>query len=71
MSRQIHGIFRVEGISAIHQDASLVLSMNVVDKIFLGREIPSRGLKRRAYSDEDVKKIMGGNFLRVWKRVAR
>jgi membrane dipeptidase len=31
----------------------------------------TRGLKRRGYSDEDVKKIMGGNFLRVWKRVAR
>jgi membrane dipeptidase len=30
----------------------------------------TRGLKRRGYSDEDVKKIMGGNFLRVWKRVA-
>jgi membrane dipeptidase len=29
----------------------------------------TRGLKRRGYSDEDVKKIMGGNFLRVWKRV--
>lgn len=28
------------------------------------------GLKRRGYSDEDVRKIMGGNFLRVWKRVA-
>ncbi len=34
----------LRGISAIHQDASLVLSMNVVDNIFLGREIPSRGL---------------------------
>ncbi|MDP2914846.1 MAG: dipeptidase [Candidatus Aminicenantes bacterium] len=31
----------------------------------------TRGLKRRGYSDEDVKKIMGGNFLRIWKRVAR
>jgi ABC-type sugar transport system ATPase subunit len=30
------------GISAIHQDTSLVLSMNVVDNIFLGREIPAR-----------------------------
>jgi len=30
----------------------------------------TRGLKRRGYSDEDVRKIMGGNFLRVWKRVA-
>lgn len=30
------------GISAIHQDTSLVLSMNVVDNIFLGREIPGR-----------------------------
>ena len=29
----------------------------------------TRGLKRRGYSDEDVKKIMGGNFLRVWKQV--
>ena len=29
----------------------------------------TRGLKKRGYSDEDVKKIMGGNFLRVWKRV--
>jgi len=27
----------------------------------------TRGLKRRGYSDEDVKKIMGGNLLRVWK----
>jgi membrane dipeptidase len=27
------------------------------------------GLKRRGYSDEDVRKIMGGNFLRVWKIV--
>jgi membrane dipeptidase len=31
----------------------------------------TRGLKRRGYSDADVKKIMGGNFLRVWKQVAR
>ena len=29
----------------------------------------TRALKRRGYSDEDVKKIMGGNFLRVWKKV--
>ncbi|UCE42843.1 MAG: dipeptidase [Candidatus Aminicenantes bacterium] len=29
----------------------------------------TRGLKKRGYSDEDVKKIMGGNFLRVWKKV--
>jgi membrane dipeptidase len=28
-----------------------------------------RGLKKRGYSDEDVKKIMGGNLLRVWKAV--
>jgi membrane dipeptidase len=27
------------------------------------------GLKRRGYSDEDVRKIMGGNLLRVWKQV--
>jgi ABC-type sugar transport system ATPase subunit len=31
------------GIAAIHQDTSLVLSMNVVDNIFLGREIHARG----------------------------
>ena len=29
----------------------------------------TRGLKKRGYSDEDIKKIMGGNFLRVWKQV--
>jgi membrane dipeptidase len=29
----------------------------------------TRGLKKRGYSEEDVKKIMGGNFLRVWKQV--
>lgn len=29
----------------------------------------TRGLKRRGYSDDEVKKIMGGNFLRVWKQV--
>lgn len=27
------------------------------------------GLKKRGYSDEDIAKIMGGNFLRVWKAV--
>jgi membrane dipeptidase len=30
----------------------------------------TRGLKARGYSDEEVKKIMGGNLLRVWKQVA-
>ena len=29
----------------------------------------TRGLKARGYSDEDVKKIMGENLLRVWKEV--
>ena len=29
----------------------------------------TRGLKKRGYSDEGVRKIMGGNFLRVWKAV--
>lgn len=29
----------------------------------------TRGLKKRGYSDEAVRKIMGGNFLRVWKAV--
>jgi membrane dipeptidase len=29
----------------------------------------TRGLKARGYSDEDVRKIMGGNLLRVWKEV--
>jgi membrane dipeptidase len=29
----------------------------------------TRGLKERGYSDEDVKKILGGNFLRVWRQV--
>lgn len=29
----------------------------------------TRGLKKRGYDDEDIKKIMGGNFLRVWKTV--
>jgi membrane dipeptidase len=29
----------------------------------------TRGLKERGHSDEAVKKIMGGNFLRVWKQV--
>lgn len=29
----------------------------------------TRTLKKRGYSDEDIKKIMGGNFLRVWKAV--
>ena len=27
------------------------------------------GLKRRGYSDTDVRRILGGNFLRVWKAV--
>ena len=27
------------------------------------------GLKRRGYTDDAVRKIMGGNFLRIWKRV--
>lgn len=29
----------------------------------------TRGLKKRGFSDEDIKMIMGGNFLRVWKQV--
>jgi membrane dipeptidase len=29
----------------------------------------TRGLKNRGYSDEDIRKILGGNFLRVWKEV--
>lgn len=29
----------------------------------------TRGLKKRGYSDEDIKKILGGNFLRVWRAV--
>lgn len=29
----------------------------------------TRGLKKRGYSDEDIAKILGGNFLRVWKTV--
>ncbi len=29
----------------------------------------TRGLKKRGYSDEGVRKILGGNFLRVWKAV--
>jgi membrane dipeptidase len=29
----------------------------------------TRGLMQRGYSDEDVRKIMGGNLLRVWKQV--
>ncbi len=28
----------------------------------------TRGLKKRGYTDTDVKKIMGANFLRVWKK---
>ncbi len=31
----------------------------------------TEGLKKRGYSDSDVGKIMGGNFLRVWKAVAK
>jgi membrane dipeptidase len=27
------------------------------------------GLKKRGYSPDEIKKIMGGNFLRVWKQV--
>jgi len=29
----------------------------------------TRGLLKRGYLPKDVEKIMGGNFLRVWKRV--
>ena len=29
----------------------------------------TRGLMERGYSDEDVRKIMGGNLLKIWKQV--
>jgi len=29
----------------------------------------TRGLVKRGFSDEDIKKILGGNFLRVFKAV--
>lgn len=29
----------------------------------------TRGLKKRGYSDEEIKKILGGNFLRTWKQI--
>jgi len=29
----------------------------------------TRGLKKRGYSNEDIKKILGGNFFRVWREV--
>jgi membrane dipeptidase len=29
----------------------------------------TRGLHKRGYSPDEIKKIMGGNFLRVWKQV--
>jgi len=29
----------------------------------------TKGLKKRGYSEEDIKKILGGNFLRVWREV--
>ncbi len=29
----------------------------------------TKGLKQRGYSDKDIKKILGGNFLRIWKQV--
>jgi membrane dipeptidase len=29
----------------------------------------TRGLKNRGYSDENIKKILGGNFLRLWKHI--
>jgi membrane dipeptidase len=31
----------------------------------------TRGLVKRGYSDEDIKKILGGNFLRVFKQVLK
>jgi len=29
----------------------------------------TKGLKKRGYSEEDIRKILGGNFLRVWREV--
>ena len=29
----------------------------------------TKELRKRGYSDENIKKIMGGNFLRIWKQV--
>jgi membrane dipeptidase len=29
----------------------------------------TRGLKKRGYSDESIRKILGANFLRIWKQV--
>ena len=31
----------------------------------------TKGLRNRGYTDEDIAKILGGNFLRVWKTVTK
>jgi membrane dipeptidase len=31
----------------------------------------TKGLKKRGYSKEDIRKILGGNFFRVWKEVTQ
>ena len=41
-----------------YQDASDAINVTV-------------GLMQRGYSDEDIEKIWGGNFLRVWRQAER
>jgi membrane dipeptidase len=62
---------RIAGVDHVGLGADLYPRTPTLAGVRGAQDYPhiTEGLKRRGYSDSDIQKIMGGNFLRVWKRV--
>lgn len=62
---------RMAGVDHVGLGADMYARMPSPVGIRGAQDYPNitRGLKKRGYSDEDIRKIMGGNFLRIWKQV--
>ena len=62
--RKIEIISAVYGVGNRHKDVTAILRENVA-----GFPLITYHLLKRGYKEEDIKKILGGNFLRLFEEV--